>query len=311
LREKFKTPILLLFFNRRKQLNRLLQIVKSVNPVTVYLASDGPRSNVPNEDTVITEIRVMAVNALRGTCEIKTLFRQENLGCKYAVHSALQWFFKNEDSGIVLEDDIEPSMHFFFFCQELLEKYKEDKSIGSISGRNELGEYGENDCFTANRFSCWGWASWSDRIMGMDIEYGYKMSPDYSELYKGASWKEFCYVKSVLGLLQTKQVNSWAYAYDLNFRRKGQLQIYPKYNMCRNAGFGNEGTHSKSRATDGVHVYRNFIPDCKSISIETDAEYINQKLDGEYGGKVMLILMVFSRWLRYPKKLYRSLRCLF
>ena len=39
-------------------------------------------------------------------CEVHTLFHPNNLGCKYAMHEAIQWFFSEEAYGIVLEDDI-------------------------------------------------------------------------------------------------------------------------------------------------------------------------------------------------------------
>ena len=48
-------------------------------------------------------------------CEVKTLFRDKNLGCKYAVSSAIDWFFENEEMGIILEDDCLPSQSFFWY----------------------------------------------------------------------------------------------------------------------------------------------------------------------------------------------------
>ena len=37
--------------------------------------------------------------------DIKTLFRDSNLGCKYAISSAISWFMNEVGEGIILEDD--------------------------------------------------------------------------------------------------------------------------------------------------------------------------------------------------------------
>ena len=49
--------------------------------------------------------------------------------------------FEKEDRGIVLEDDDVVSDSFFYFCEELLEKYKDDERINMICGMNHLGHY--------------------------------------------------------------------------------------------------------------------------------------------------------------------------
>lgn len=307
-----RLPILLLFFNRKDTLQSVLASLKQYKPSRLYLASDGPRSSVQNEVKVVGEIRQYVLDSIDWECEVKTLFRDENLGCKKAVHEAIQWFFSQEEKGIVLEDDIVPSLNFFHYCEQALELYKGNKKIGSITGRNELQQWGNEDYFFASRFNCWGWASWSDRILSMDVEYGYRKSDDYSELYDNASWEERCYIDSVLGLLQTKQVNSWAYAYDLNFKKSNQLQVYPKLNMIQNIGFGDGGTHSASRAFDVVQFFNDFKPDLTSLfQIDDDKVYIQKKLRTEYGGVFQLVIMRYIRYLGWLRRLKKNARKLF
>ena len=43
-----------------------------------------------------------------------------------AVSSAIGWFFEQEAEGIILEDDCLPAPAFFNFCDNLLEKYRND-----------------------------------------------------------------------------------------------------------------------------------------------------------------------------------------
>lgn len=296
-----EVPILLLVFNRLDPVKMLVPVLSQFEPKIVYIASDGPRTD--EELVNVQAVREYLLQNIDWHCDIKTLFRDKNLGCKLAVHEALQWFFSQEERGIVLEDDIIPSINFFKFCEEALDKYKDNKKISSITGRNELQEWSEKDCFTASRFQCWGWASWSDRIMGIDVEYGYKKDINYDDLYEDCLWEERFYLDSVLGLLQTRQVNSWAYPYDLNFKKNKQLQLYPSKNMVENIGFGTSGTHSSSRNFDSVDVYQSFKPFVHpDMLIIDDKNYIKQKLRTEYGGVLQLFVMRYIRYLGWLRK---------
>ena len=78
-------------------------------------------------------------------CEVKTLFHKENLGCGLGPLTAINWFFENVEEGIILEDDCVPDQSFFYFCQELLEYYRNNKKIMHISGDNF--QYGKNGVF--------------------------------------------------------------------------------------------------------------------------------------------------------------------
>src|SRR5262245_37089210 len=69
-------------------------------------------------------------------CEVKTLFRERNLGCRKRVSTAIDWFFEHEEEGIILEDDCLPSRCFFAYCSTLLERYRLDERIMCISGAN-------------------------------------------------------------------------------------------------------------------------------------------------------------------------------
>ena len=81
--------------------------------------------------------------------------------------TAIVWFFNNEKQGIILEDDCIPSISFFMFCDELLEKYKKNKKIKVISGDNGSGllpmKYFEGKDYSYTSLPLiWGWASWED-----------------------------------------------------------------------------------------------------------------------------------------------------
>ena len=105
----------------------------------MFLASDGPRTNVPDEKETVNEVRNYLLSEIDWSCKLKTLFRDENLGCGKAVSSAITWFFENVEMGIILEDDCLPSDSFFMYCRELLLKYKDNGRVMHIAGNNPLG----------------------------------------------------------------------------------------------------------------------------------------------------------------------------
>ena len=113
---KIKTAILFLVFNRPDTTTKVFQMIRQAKPPRLYIAADGPRKNKEGEEEKIAKVRAI-VNNIDWPCEVKTLFRDKNLGCKKAISEAITWFFKNEDQGIILEDDCLPHLDFFSYCE--------------------------------------------------------------------------------------------------------------------------------------------------------------------------------------------------
>ena len=140
----------------------VLEVIKSVRPPRLYIVSDGPRKDILGEAEQVSSVRDYILNSIDWDCSIYTLFRDYNLGSGMNIKNALDWFFANENSGIVLEDDTLPAESFFGYCEELLHKYRDDSRIGAINGSNHLvqGAFDESYSFS-NYFGSWGWATWS------------------------------------------------------------------------------------------------------------------------------------------------------
>ncbi len=112
----------------------------------MFIVSDGPRKDKEGEKETVWRIREDILKNIDWPYKIKILFRKKNLGCKYAVSGAIDWFFKNVEQGIILEDDYLPSKDFFIFCKKLLDRYKDKEKIMIISGNNFI----ENKTKTQN-----------------------------------------------------------------------------------------------------------------------------------------------------------------
>ena len=153
-----KSPVLFIIFNRTDTTLRVLEQIKKAKPARLYITADGPRLNRPGEDVACAKAKAEVLKAIDWECELKTLFREENLGPKHAVSSALDWFFEQEEEGIVLEHDCLPANSFFRFCDTLLEKYREDTRVWLISGSNLLKgrKWGNASYYFSQLTNGWG-----------------------------------------------------------------------------------------------------------------------------------------------------------
>jgi len=78
------TPVLFLIFNRPDTTRRVFEQIRKAKPPKLYIAADGPREDVPGEAERVKEVREYVLNNIDWECKVKTLFRDKNLGCKYA-----------------------------------------------------------------------------------------------------------------------------------------------------------------------------------------------------------------------------------
>jgi len=243
-------PVLFLVFKRPETTKRVFQAIRAAKPPRLYVAADGPRPGYEGEAEKCEKARKTATD-VDWPCDVKVLFRDENLGCGPAVKSAIDWFFENEEMGIILEDDVLPKPSFFPFCEELLHRYKTDTRIGMISGNNHAGYIPYNDSYFFSKYKMiWGWATWKRSWDVMDFEMSWLQSPCANMIIKNmghgkASEKHWL---RIIDLLQKMRVNSWAYRWFFSLAAQNLLCIFPRYNLAANIGYGAESTHTPGKA---------------------------------------------------------------
>ena len=246
--EEPKIPaVLLLVFNRPKKTEQVFEAIREVKPSKLYVAADGPRTNVSAEDGHCAKVREIC-NKVDWPCEVTRLYRERNLGCRVAVSDAISWFFNAEEEGIILEDDCVPSSSFFSFCQDLLERYKHDERIMHISGLNwQDGKWrGEGDYYFSKYPGIWGWATWRDRWDKYDLEL-----TDFYDFIKARriekiteNWKEQQYHLNGFIDCISKTVDTWDIQWKYSVFNDSGICIFPNVNLITNIGFGTGATHT-------------------------------------------------------------------
>ena len=236
--QPLKTPVLFLVFNRLDTTKQVFDAIKKAKPPRLYIGSDGQREQKLGEAEKVKAVREYVLNSIDWDCEVKTLFREKNLGCKYAVSSAVTWFFEYEDMGIILEDDCLPSLSFFKFCEELLIRYKDDKRIWHIGGCNFQDgiKRGDADYYFSAINHIWGWASWADRWKFYDKELENIQGSSFINNYW--SDKAFKYWEKIFWKMKNKEIDTWDYQWTFSMWKNNGIAILPNVNMISNIGFG-------------------------------------------------------------------------
>lgn len=269
----FDIPILFIIFNRPDTTEKVFQEIRKQKPKYLFVAADGPRENRPDDLEKCKGTRAI-IDTIDWDCELKLLYREENLGCGKAVSGAITWFFDQVEMGIVLEDDCLPHPDFFPYCKELLLKYKDEDQIKWISGNNYQIQSKETDAsyyFSAYNH-VWGWASW--KRVWKDYHYDLndfnknevyeKINHYFESLGERWYWKNRFQIIRNQKIAIKRGINTWDYQATFSIWMKNGLSILPQKNLISNIGFGNDATHTSSKkltfSTDFIFpLYHNKI----------------------------------------------------
>ncbi|MFH1360098.1 MAG: hypothetical protein ABIJ41_03565 [Candidatus Omnitrophota bacterium] len=241
------TPVLFLVFNRPELTAKVFNEIKKAKPKRLFIAADGSRPGVKGEKEKIDRVKEI-VSHVDWACEVKTLFREKNAGCKIAVSSAINWFFEQVEEGIILEDDCLPSNSFFFFCQELLERYRKDERIMQITGSN----YGyvdpafPYDYFFTKYAVIWGWATWKSAWSKMDLDLPYLEECITLSFLDTVYFSKGEILKSINDFKKYKKgrIDTWDYPWNFSMITHNGLAVVPRLNLITNIGFDGDSTHT-------------------------------------------------------------------
>lgn len=240
-------PVLLLIFNRPDTTKRVFESIARAKPRRLFVAADGPRPDKEGEAEKCQVTREI-IKQIDWDCEVRTLFREQNLGCKEAVSSAISWFFEQAEEGVILEDDCLPSDSFFPFCAELLEKYRDDERVMMISGDNfqdGIQRGGASYYFSSVPW-IWGWATWRRSWQLYDLEMqtfprfvkeNRMQSLSTDRAVQNYRWSDF--IATYKG-----HINTWDFQWIYSVLINHGLCICPQINLVSNIGCSSESTHT-------------------------------------------------------------------
>ena len=247
----FSTPVALLIFNRPDLTQIVFEAIAKVKPKQLFVVADGPRFAA--EAKKCEQARAV-IDRVDWECDVLTNFSDTNLGCGRRPASGIEWVFSRVEEAIILEDDCLPVKSFFFFCQELLERYRNDQRIMAIGGNNfQSGQKRSAYSYHFTRYSgCWGWASW--RRAWKYFDYEMKSWPEFKrtgmlkmvceDAYEHRLWTEL--FDSMYETPDRKDI--WDYQWKYACWSQNGLAIEPSVNLVSNLGLGrSDATHTTGK----------------------------------------------------------------
>lgn len=244
----FDVPVLFIIFNRIDTTAKVFNKIREIKPKELFISADGPRINKFDDNKKCKETRDYVLQNIDWDCNLHTLFNDNNLGCKYAIINAINWFFENVEEGIILEDDCLPNSTFFDFCKEMLSVYRYDSRIMRISGTNLLGEWKSNiqDYHFSYYGGNWGWASWKRAWKYFDPTMKLWEDEEVRKRIKDIVCNDNQYrmIEKNFNTAYDGKIDAWDYQWLFNCMSQSGISIVPSINLISNIGFGENATHT-------------------------------------------------------------------
>lgn len=276
---ELSSPVLLIGFNRPDTFKVALNAIRTVQPKKLYIALDGARKGNAGDVAACGEVREIA-GEIDWKCRVNYLIRDQNLGCKLGVTSAITWALQEEEYVIIIEDDVVPAPSFFTFADNMLHKYKLDNRIAMVSANNYTPLEQKDDYFFSAYGHIWGWATWKRVWDDFDVNV-----PDLNDALKHGLDKfdfinaeERKFMKKYFSFWRKKivknQENAWGPQFWFYRLHNGLLSIVPRVNLASNIGTVSSRTGSVAKTNENFfESFNNFEVKIEPEIVARDVEY--------------------------------------
>ena len=206
-------------------------------PPVLYVACDGPRSD--DELQAVEEVRRTVLSSTDGVVELRTLFRDLNLGCRRGVEGAISWFLEEEPEGIILEDDCVPSPAFFQFADEMLDRYHDDPTVMHVGGYCHTPTTRTGYRYSPRFPAVWGWATWRRAWAQYPVTLP-EMTAAQRRALRGAfaSSEELDYFVDKWKAVRDGTLDTWDFSWCFAVMSNHGTAVQPHQNLVRNIGVG-------------------------------------------------------------------------
>lgn len=257
--KQFEIPIVIFSFKRHEKIKEIISVISKIKPKKIYLLSDGGRTE--KEHIQVNKCRAAMEFAIDWDCEVIKRYQSTNIGVYENIAGGAKWVFEKEDTAIFLEDDNLPEETFFYFCRDLLEKYKDNNDVLWICGTNYLKEYipknGASYVFTKNMLPC-GWASWKRKfITCYDGELTLWNNKHFRKIFKSSYYWKPLYFQDKYNIeheidyfKKNNRFYSWDYQMSFSVRAHNAFAIVPIFNQIKNIGADIDSTHGGTSEND-------------------------------------------------------------
>jgi hypothetical protein len=275
-----KISVLFIIFNRPEVAITSFESIRRYRPTRLYIAADGARSDKKGEDVLCKKTRNNILSKIDWECDVRTLFRDENVGCGKAVYQAISWMFETEEYGFIIEDDCVVSDDYFKFCEEILSLYKDDERIAQVNCfEHQFAKQHANTYHFCTYPIITAWATWERAWRNMDFEM--KNWPKI----RWRVFKRFTFIEAIIHFLiwekqywelkHCSNIRAWDFQWSIYVFMQHKLCVTSHVNLVKNIGFTIDATHPsvddpRDNANHGVMDFPLVHP--KNIAVNKQIE---------------------------------------
>lgn len=284
-----KLPILILCYNKLDSLKTIISIIRKLKFTNIYISLDGPISSKDKDNLKVLNY----INKIKKKNIYKIKINKHNKGCKIAVYDGISWFFKKEKKGVILEEDCIPSKSFFNFCHILLDRFKNNKKIGHISGTNPIEKYGLNESYFYSHYGgVWGWATWKNRWSKYDINMkGWKGYSKLKLYMKTKNLFDFLLRYNQFNNTFKNKIDTWDYQWTFAKIKNNYLSVIPNKNLITNVGFNKKAKHTldKKNSFSRMRKYEISFPLKHNIKIKHSRDFYDRVVNKRIKNLIKII----------------------
>jgi hypothetical protein len=159
-----KPAVLIIAHRRPHYLKQVLESILGQAPSRVYISIDGARETIKGDIELVKQCQEIATEfQLKSKFHVYTRFNSNNVGSAVNVIRSIDWFFDNEKSGVVLEEDCVPDPTFLRYMEKNLARFETEQRVWVVSGfRPKVDNLTRDPCFVHLPMN-WGWGTWANK----------------------------------------------------------------------------------------------------------------------------------------------------
>lgn len=272
-------PVIIFGYSRKSELLNVLNLSLLNKSPQIYINLDFPVTNEIQiaQMEILEEIRI--VMSKNPDVQIKIRRSKSNLGAAHSIISGIDWFFSEQISGLILEDDLDFSIDFFRFANKALKILDEVPDVWIVSGSNFFPSPDVKQASLVNYPVTWGWATTKSKWIQM--RQGILTTPKLKSirLFSKRNYWWLGSKRSHKGF-----VDAWDIPLAWAMKISNKYSIIPPVNLVSNIGYSNSASN-----TVGLTFPLNFPIGKLSQTFE-----INADLHRDRRNEILLEKMVYK-----------------
>jgi hypothetical protein len=231
-------PALILAYSRPDGVERLIRELANQGISRIYISIDGPATEDARTKQIQLRSQIQKLRKEFQGVDFKIRICRSNLGSGVGVFSGIDWFFENEELGMILEDDLIIGEKLTLYFEKLLADFASSEDIGMISG-TKLFQAEEGYQWTTYPI-VWGWATWRDRwlqIRDSILNDKFKANSKIMSIAERNYWK--------IGRARSLSlaIDAWDIPFAAEFHNRGLKCLILPENQITNVGLDAQATH--------------------------------------------------------------------